>query len=292
MNWQEYEKQVFAEIQRIYPNANIVHDTRLPGRFSRTTRQVDILISGTAAGLLFRTVVDTKFYDKKLDVKDIEQFIGMIEDLDCSHGMLITEKGFSAAAEYRAATNPQAIALDIVSFGDLSSFQTSGGAIAFTDHHAVTIAPPLGWAIDCRPEQDFAASLYNRSLKSREHAMKSQHFMYVMIAARDVFDTLDELIQSQEAKTVERIRPEPDFQYSDWKCSSGKTLRIRQIYIPGSPSIEVTSFVEFERFYCYVVLVMPLVYQHVDFPKLVYVSENLLPMEVKQDPDSGMPIAK
>jgi len=98
MKWRDYEKQVFEEINRIYPDVNVQHDVRLPGRFSRTMRQVDIVITGIAAGSLFRTVIDTKYYNRKVHVKDIEQFIGMMEDIECSHGILITDKGFSSAA--------------------------------------------------------------------------------------------------------------------------------------------------------------------------------------------------
>lgn len=284
MNWRDYEKRVYQEMVRIYPYANIHHNVRLPGRFSRTTRQVDILVTGIAGGLLYRTVVDTKLYNRKIDVKHIEQFIGMIEDLDCSHGMIVSEKGFTPAAEFRAVSNPHTVAVDIVTFADLaSSYQSEGGAIPWVGEHAVLLNPPLGWIVDCRPDPEsrFAASLHSRSYKDRDEAMRAQHYMYLMITPREAYQSFDELLQEQAALTIQGLGFEPEIEYSTWMCDSGRSLRIRQIYIPGLLHIEVTAFVEFDDFFCYVVLVMPLAYQHVDFPRLVYVCEGLMPMGVR-----------
>ena len=57
---------------------------------------------------------------------------------------------------------------------------------------------------------------------------------------------------------------------------------MRQLYIPGKSTIEVTLFAEFPSFYCSVVLLSPLNYLKVNFPRLIFVADGLIAME-KQD---------
>lgn len=231
MNWKTYERKVFNELALLFPHANIQHNLRLPGRFSKSNRQVDILIAGIAVGVYYQIVVDTKYYNRKVDVKNVEEFIGMLGDLDCSHGMLIAEKGFTSGAANRAANNPFSVSIDIVSYSDLKEYQTTAGAIGFTDQHAVLIRPPLGWAIDARPEQRaYVASLYNRCFPNRDVALKAENFMYVMIESRSSYPTIQNLLHFQEHETTKRLPLETLFQYNSWKSDANREYTIRTIY--------------------------------------------------------------
>jgi hypothetical protein len=283
MTWQDYEEQVFNELTRAFPNANIQHDIRLPGRFSKTERQVDIHIGGIAAGVYYQIIVDTKFYSKRIDTKDIEEFIGMLGDLDCNHGILITEKGFPRGAVSRAANNPFSVSVDIISFSELKEYQTSGGAIPYTDKFALLIRPPLGWAIDMRSEPHaYMVSLYNRSYSTREEAIAAEDFMYVTIEPKQTFPTLRDLLQSQEAESKKRLPSGTTFQYSRWRSTNERQYDIRSIYIPGRQAIEITAFAQFRSFFCSCVLLTPLNNVKVNFPRLIYVMDGLFGME-RQD---------
>lgn len=280
MNWKEYERSVFDELALVYPGTNIQHDVKLPGRFSKTARQVDIHIGGIVCGVYYQIVVDTKYYEKKIDVKDIEEFIGMLGDIDCNHGMLITEQGFTPAAANRAANNPFSVSIDIISFAELKEYQTSAGVISFTERYGLIIRPPLGWVIDDRSETHaYLCSLYNRGFQSKEEAFAAENAMYIAIAPKSAYPEIDDLFKSQEIETIKRLPKGITFEYRKWKSSEKREYRIRSIYGPGKSTIEITGVVEFPTFYCCVVLLTPLTYMKVNFPRLIWVMDGLFGME-------------
>lgn len=281
--WKRYERRIFDEFVRSFPQANIQRDVRLAGRYSHTLRQIDIHVGGIAAGVYYQIIVDTKCYNKKVDVKVVEEFIGMLGDLDCNHGMLITEKGYTEAAANRAAKNPFSISIDIISHGDLKSYQTSAGVIAYADRYAVLVRPPLGWVIDDRPvPHGYFASMYSRSFPTREAAFKAEHSMYLMLALKSDHPTMTDLIASQELLARKRLPPETSFANSRWKSEGGRHYSIRTIYIPGRKSIEITAFADFQKCYYYAVMLTPLNYTKVNFPRLIYVMDGLIAL-VKED---------
>jgi hypothetical protein len=207
----------------------------------------------------------------------------MLGDLDCNHGILITEKGFPRGAVSRAANNPFSVSVDIISFSELKEYQTSGGAIPYTDKFALLIRPPLGWAIDMRSEPHaYMVSLYNRSYSTREEAIAAEDFMYVTIEPKQTFPTLRDLLQSQEAESKKRLPSGTTFQYSRWRSTNERQYDIRSIYIPGRQAIEITAFAQFRSFFCSCVLLTPLNNVKVNFPRLIYVMDGLFGME-RQD---------
>src|SRR5665647_2858867 len=119
MNWKDYEEEIFQAFKNIYPEATITFDARIIGRFSKEERQIDILVEGSIAGRKIRIVVDGKFYNKKIDVKHVESFISMVEDIGAAQGILVTPRGYSKAAINRAYFGPSDIELDILNFDEL-----------------------------------------------------------------------------------------------------------------------------------------------------------------------------
>lgn len=65
-------------------------------------------------------VVECKYFNKKIDVKVVEGFIGFMEDVGTNVGIIITNKGYSQAALNRAEVRK--IHLDIVEISKLSSY--------------------------------------------------------------------------------------------------------------------------------------------------------------------------
>lgn len=101
MNWKEYEKEVFNALREIYPNCEIEFNDSIFGIFSLAERQIDFAIRGTIASETILGIVDCKYYNENVDVKDVESFIGMVQDVNANFRILITKKGYSLAAKNR-----------------------------------------------------------------------------------------------------------------------------------------------------------------------------------------------
>jgi hypothetical protein len=103
--WKKYEQEVLELIKDwAGDGAKIEYDVKLPGRDSGRKRQIDILVIGTFGdGLLegLTIAIDCKCYGKKINVGHADKFVGLIEDVQTDFGILITNKGWSPAAEKR-----------------------------------------------------------------------------------------------------------------------------------------------------------------------------------------------
>ena len=101
-SWRQYEKQVFKEFGRKYPNQKIEFDAKISGRYSATKRQIDILIKAEIADSIQIGVFDCKMFNKKVDVKVVDSMVGFMDDLNANYGGIITCVGFTKAAQNRA----------------------------------------------------------------------------------------------------------------------------------------------------------------------------------------------
>ena len=167
MNWREYEKEIHQQFQEMYPKAEITHNITLPGRYSKIDRQIDVLIEDYAAGDRIRIIVDGKYFSKNIDVKEVECFIGMMQDVGADKRLLITQKGYSKAAIMRAHNDPNRIELDILNFEELKQFQ-GFGALPYSGKHGVIMPSPFGWVIDATRREGTLATLYQRGLTLKD----------------------------------------------------------------------------------------------------------------------------
>lgn len=103
--WKVYEWLVSKIVHdRCHSNLiNVKCDTYITGKISEEERQVDIFINYTSNN--FKIAIDCKKYTKNVDIKDVESFIGMCEDLGVDLGVLISSKVFSKGAKKRARFN-------------------------------------------------------------------------------------------------------------------------------------------------------------------------------------------
>jgi len=102
MDWKEYEAEIYRILSKTYPNAHITQNVMVDGRYSKVKRQVDVMIEERIAGFHLKIVIDAKFRNKKIDVTDVEAFIGYCEDIGASKGVLISLEGYTDAANSRA----------------------------------------------------------------------------------------------------------------------------------------------------------------------------------------------
>lgn len=122
-DWKLYEQQIYNKFSSEFSECEIIKNDYILGQFSKVNRQVDVSIKGMFAGHKILGVVECKCFNKKVDVKIIDSFIGFLEDVNANVGVIITTKGFSKAANNRAKVKN--IRLDIVDFNYLDDYEFS-----------------------------------------------------------------------------------------------------------------------------------------------------------------------
>ncbi|SDI64316.1 restriction endonuclease [Winogradskyella thalassocola] len=116
--WKEYEKKLYETLRQNYPDCEIEYNDSIYGIYSITERQIDFSIRGNLAGKRILGIVDTKYYNKNINVKIVESFIGMTEDVNANFGFIITNKGYSKAAKNRVKHSN--LKLDVLELNELN----------------------------------------------------------------------------------------------------------------------------------------------------------------------------
>ncbi|BFI95682.1 MAG: hypothetical protein RSP_11920 [Rhodanobacter sp.] len=122
--WELYERLVARMMADqletdlcVTPNAHIV------GRITGVRRQIDVLIETRHdTDNSRRIIVDAKKRSRKIDVKDVESFRGLMEDVGATHGYLVSPTGYTKAAGNRAQA---AVSIRIVPLDRLENFDPS-----------------------------------------------------------------------------------------------------------------------------------------------------------------------
>jgi hypothetical protein len=98
----------------------VTANAKLLGRISKRSRQIDVLIDlRHSTDNSRRVIVDAKTKVRKIDVKDVEAFRGLMEDVGATHGYLVCPSGFTRAAERRAQS---AVSICLVPSDQLENF--------------------------------------------------------------------------------------------------------------------------------------------------------------------------
>lgn len=279
MTWKDYETEIYNYFKGMFPNATISHNVMLPGRYSQVERQIDILIEEYVAGNRIRIIIDGKYFSEKIDVKDVEMFIGMLNDCEANKGLLITQEGFSKAAINRAHFDPVDIELDILNFKDLYAFQGFLG-IPYSGKHGVVLPAPFGWIIDARTNKDWLAALYQRGLTLNQ-AVASKEWIYVGIVSKDKHKTLDNLLKYQEAYMFSDF-PDAKINFLPTVTRDDAQIKLREIEIKSYPTKEYTGFVDFEDFIFFGVLLTPIELKKKNLRKLENILRDVSPSRIHQ----------
>ncbi len=279
MNWIKYEKEITELFISEYPDADIKPNTKIYGRYSKVKRQIDLLIEDYLAGNKMRIVVDAKFFSKKIDVKDVENFIGMLSDVEAHKGLLITQKGYSKAAINRAFNDPSDIELDILNFDDLRRYQ-GFLAIPYAGNNGVLIPAPFGWIIDCRTSPAWLALIYQRGLDLPQ-AQENKEWMYINFWDRKKEnDSLEDLIRIQE-ENIKDFKPNAIIEYIDTIKRNDARTKIRIVEIDSYPTPEITGYVEFVDFIFFCVLFTPKELAKKNIRKLENILRKVRPIGIK-----------
>jgi hypothetical protein len=124
LDWEVYERLVARMIADqlstdycVTPNAHVI------GVISERSRQIDVLIdSRHQSDASRRIIVDAKRRTRKVDVSDVEAFLGLMNDVTATHGYLVSPAGYTKAAERRAQ---ESVSLRILPLDRLEHFDPS-----------------------------------------------------------------------------------------------------------------------------------------------------------------------
>lgn len=247
MNWEEYENTVYDLCDIYYQGSNVQKNVKKKGRYSKSNRQIDILIEQNISGNKVQIVIDCKLYNKKVDVKAVEAFISMVDDIGADKGILVSEKGYTKAALNRAYYNEKHIELDIYSLEELKSIFHSECAIPYAGENGIFLFAPFGWIVNGERLPNVICTLFQRGL-SFEEALYKKELAYINFWNRitDGFN-LEKLLDFQVKYTYQGLKI-LSLEYIDSiKRYDGRT-KIRVTKIENYPTTEVTGFLEFDDF--------------------------------------------
>jgi len=103
--WRVYERAMFNELYYEFrpPRFVVKPDVReIIGKHSQEKRQIDVAVFDTRNMSHPLLAVESKRYSRKLNVKDVEAFVGMLADIGAQRGILVCPLGFSEGARRMA----------------------------------------------------------------------------------------------------------------------------------------------------------------------------------------------
>lgn len=112
--WRRFEELVHKVQSDLAPLATVTLDERVPGMQSGVERQIDIAVRAQVGQFPIFVAIDCKDHADPLDVKSIEEFIGLVQDVGANKGVLVAANGFTPAA----LTRGQKACLDLLMLVD------------------------------------------------------------------------------------------------------------------------------------------------------------------------------
>lgn len=279
MTWQEYEKEVFEKLSVIYSDAKLEFNSNLLGKYSNGLRQCDTIIKQVINGVEHVTLVDAKYYSEKIDVKDVEMFISMANDINADYGIIVSPKGYSELAYNRAENDPSPILLDILTLEDLTQFQ-GYCAIPYAGENGVILAPAFGWIIDATQRHGMIASSYRKGFDFGQ-AFEEKEFIYFQfwntrkdpISAEMLLRNQEDLIR-ETSKIHESKIEKIDF--------ISKELTVRKTIAENYLAVEYACAIEHDGFIFFGILISPANRESVNKNKLLQMVVKALPIKVIQ----------
>lgn len=278
MDWKEYELLVFDQIKNYYKDADFEFNSMLLGKYSEGLRQCDIIIKQKIDNEIITILIDAKYYSKKLDVKAVESFISMANDINAHQGILISPKGYSELAYNRAENDNSNIVLDILNLDELKFLQGMT-AIPYAGEHCVLMLSPFGWIIDAKKRNGIIASSYRKGF-TFEDAINQQEFMYFniwnkqkdLITAYQLLKEQGEDIRAMDTSSVTTIK-----ESSLHEVNYVVRKTITKLY----PVIEYACAIDHGKFILFAVMLSPKNRETVNLNKLIKIIIGTLPITIK-----------
>lgn len=282
MNWQKYELLVFDYIKLYYPNAEFEFNSMLLGKYSEGLRQCDIIIKQKVDDKVITILIDAKYYEKKLDVKAVESFISMANDINAQQGILVSPKGYSELAYNRAENDDSNIVLDILNLDEFQFLQGMS-AVPYSGKHGVLILSPFGWVIDATKRDGMIALSYRKGF-SFEEAVAQKEFMYFNIwHKKKDFLTAYQLL-SRQAEDVKLDDPSSITTITE-SSVEGINYVIRKTVAKLYPAIEYACAIDHGEFIFFGVMFSPANRETVNLKKLIKAVTGTVPVTIEHKKD-------
>lgn len=281
MNWQKFEDEVFSLIVSHYRGDVVLQNHKIKGKYSKRSRQLDIFISQKTIAGDYITVIDSKNYNKRIDVKTVEAFISMMEDVGADYGIIVSEKGFTKSAFNRAFNNPKGIDLDILDFAQVTNQFQGEGAIPYDGSHGAVVQAPFGWIVDATRRQfPVTCFLYKKGL-TFEEAEKIGEYGYINFWGTQDSDvkTIQALSVHQEAQIGQDIDVESS-ELIPASQSNGQECLARITKASNIDFIELAGYVLFDDFIFFCIFHTPSLFSKRNFRKLQLLLKNVLPLNI------------
>lgn len=209
-DWRGYEAYVAGALAAHFGNIRFDQDVLLPGKLSGTPRQIDVM-----ALALEPTAIECKYVGRKIDVAIVDAFVGKLHDVGLASGIIVTAKGFTAAAERRARADDLGVQLAIIAPGRRSDHQHRGAPFIWRDATGISLGLIDNWLCDVEGsgEPGQALMMMYPLGHSRASAMKAAPVIYANLLSKpDPATTLDAIAAPHQA-TLATDHPAYRFDY-------------------------------------------------------------------------------
>jgi hypothetical protein len=102
MKWQEYQDAVGELYLQMDGIGTVRKGKSLPDKYTGQSRQIDVWLELDAKGHRIGILIDAKYRDGKIDVKDVEEVIALADAVGADKSVIVTANGWTAPAETRA----------------------------------------------------------------------------------------------------------------------------------------------------------------------------------------------
>lgn len=106
IEYEKYIKDVFLQIlkEEGIGNTKVQHDIRLKGKTA--THQIDVYWEYMQFGEMIKVAVECKRYVRNVSIGVVRDFHSVLQDINCSKGIIVTTTGFQRGAiEYASKNN-------------------------------------------------------------------------------------------------------------------------------------------------------------------------------------------
>ena len=102
MNWQEYQ-EIVGQLYEQAEGIGVVHrNIYRPDKITGQARQIDAWLEVETKGVKLGVLIDAKYHQGKIDVKDVEEVLALAEAVGAVSSILVCSNGWSGPAEKRA----------------------------------------------------------------------------------------------------------------------------------------------------------------------------------------------
>lgn len=228
MNDKEYESSVAKYLVKKNPEFLVRYNQKREGILSKRNRQIDTLLINEKKEI----VIECKFYNKKIDLKIIESFIGFLEDVNIREGILITNIGVTKSVPNRLANSD--IKFHILSENELSNFRLAG-LFPIEGNLGAILMEPNGWIYSGNVEKFRSPCVFIPIGSAIENILKEGNFLYLNLIENNI--DIDEMIKNEKNIINTNYQGK-----SNHKISKDEKYLIRKSFIKSRNRFDIGIF--------------------------------------------------